>query len=313
MAFGLALAGGGARGAAHVGVLMALEEEGLRPASIAGTSAGSIVAALYACGMAPQELYELVVSLERKGILLLDVDLKGLITMALQFILREEIEYSGFLKGNKLEKLLEIKTGQKNISDIEMELVIPAVDINCGQTIVFVNKAEDKPQLEDITWVDNVQLSAAVRASISVPAVFKPKQLFSFCLVDGGVTDNLPVNLLYQTGYKHILSVDISRSYHMPHTGNILEVASHSLDIMQDKLKEHQEHLDSYCIHPVLPDDAGLLTFSRMKDCITAGYQSAKKNMKEIKKSILFKSEQVSCFTCKKQSLRQIASECRER
>jgi NTE family protein len=95
MSFGIALAGGGVRGAAHVGVLRALQENGLFPASIAGTSAGSVVAGLYAAGVTPGEMVGLVKYLSRTGYLLIDPDYTGILKAILQFLTNRPVRCRG--------------------------------------------------------------------------------------------------------------------------------------------------------------------------------------------------------------------------
>ena len=175
MSFGIALAGGGARGAAHVGVLLALEEDGLCPQSIAGTSAGSIVAGLYATGISPQQLKEIVINMSATGIYYLDLDLLGIIKAIPQFIVNHKIDLNGLIKGDRLERFLSEQTNGKSIRDTSIRTIIPAVDINSGDTIAYTNSLANVSSIDRVEWKTNILMSEAIRASCAVPAVFKPK------------------------------------------------------------------------------------------------------------------------------------------
>ncbi|MBP3284180.1 MAG: patatin-like phospholipase family protein [Clostridia bacterium] len=283
MSFGIALAGGGAKGAVHVGVLTALTEHNLIPTSIAGTSAGSIVAGLYAMGFTPQQLKELVHSLSRNNITLLDPCYPEIIKTFVQFMTRSSVSLSGFLHGNKLENYLCKLTKNQAIKDIKMPLVIPCVDLINGKTIVYSNQANRCKNSKTVEWRNDGQLCQIMRASCSIPAIFQPKILHKMCLVDGGVTDVLPVDLLREIGEKNVLAVDISEEYERPKSINIIEVTTHAFEIMQKCLKSHTTGNEKYRLTPKLPKDAGLLNFRQMDACVTAGYQATIAVMPKLK------------------------------
>ena len=284
MSFGLALAGGGIRGAAHIGVLLALEEAGMVPDSIAGASAGGIVAGLYSAGYSAHELRDIARELSKKGYFLIDPDYTGLMRALPQFMVRHEITLSGLLMGDKLEDYLCGLTGGKMMRDLNMRTVIPSVDLNTGITVACVNSAEGTKPVERVRWHTGLRLCEAMRASSAVPAVFRPKQVGGLCLVDGGVTDVLPVALLNAAGEPNVLAVDVSQDYKMPDGVNILEVASHSLSIMQDRLREYVSRGEKLQLRPVLSRDARLLTFRHIEECVDSGYKEAMRKMPEIRR-----------------------------
>lgn len=119
MEFGLALAGGGTRGAAHVGVLMALEEAKLLPTSLAGTSAGSLVAGLYAAGVDTASLRELLIYLAKKGSRYIDVDCGGLLKFIPQMIRRRPVSLQGLIKGDRLLALMTRLTAEAGLLTFE--------------------------------------------------------------------------------------------------------------------------------------------------------------------------------------------------
>lgn len=282
MNYGLALSGGGARGAAHVGILKALDEADLLPSSIAGTSAGSIVAGLYASGINVDELCEIVAYLTKHGIFLLDPDYFGLLKFIPQTLIGREVSLTGLLKGNRLLKMFHQLTGGIQISEAKMKLLIPAVDIKSGQTIVYTNMPQTS-QMENVIWERQAFLSQVMMASASVPAVFCPRRISGYCLVDGGVTNNLPVNLLIGTGQKKVIAVDIGVDYQTPHEQSITEIVSHSFSIMSHNLKDCMSQGELMLLKPPLKKGAGLLTFSAMKDCMNGSYEYMRKEIPRMK------------------------------
>ena len=171
MRFGLALSGGGIRGVAHIGVLKALEEEGRVPSWIAGTSAGSIVAGLYAYGYSTQELVEIAVDLQPKYI---DPNFSGMALGFGQWIMGMEPCVDGLVKGKAIEKYLKKITGGIKMSDIKMPLAITAVDINKADSVIFLNRRIDIPADDDTVYIYDMDLYKAIRASIAIPVVLSP-------------------------------------------------------------------------------------------------------------------------------------------
>lgn len=282
MKYGLALAGGGTRGAAHVGVLKALDEEHLLPSSIAGTSAGSIVAGLFASGMSIPEMCNVVTHLSRRGLSYLDPDYKNILKLLPQMICKKTVTLTGLLKGNKLAEYLCELTRNQSLSDINIKTVIPAVDIESGDTIVFTNFAWTYP-LEHVLWKHSGKLCEIMMASSSVPAIFQPRKLETFQLVDGGVTNNLPVDLLAAADEKRIIAVDLGDDYKKPPNNSIFEVSLHAFSIMSRDLKDCLSQKELLLLKPSLPAEAGLLTFEYMTACMEAGYQYTKNMIPRIR------------------------------
>lgn len=283
MGYGIAFAGGGTKGAAHVGVLLALEEHDMLPTSIAGTSAGSIIAGLYSIGMTPKQLKELVYTLANRGLRLMDPDYAGIIRTIRQFVMLKPIKLTGLLKGDKLERFLCQLTNGKTMRDARLRVVIPTIDINSGKTIVYTNSLQGLRPMHQVQWETNADICHAMRASCAIPAVFQPKMMGDMCLVDGGVTDVLPVDLLIATGEKNVLAIDLSDDYVVPDNNNIMEIATHSLSIMRNRLQRYISSGEKLLLKPALPDTAGLLNFESMIGCMEAGYDATIKMMPTIK------------------------------
>lgn len=284
MPFGIALAGGGVRGAAHVGVLLALEEHGLTPSSVAGTSAGGIVAGLYASGMTAKDLKETVLTLSKNGASMMDPDGAGILFLLPGLLLRGNKTLTGLLKGKRMEKVLSKMSGGKSMREASRKVVIPAVDLNTGNTIAFTNSLSEVSFVRRVRWKSDVLLCEAMRATASVPAVFAPKVLGNLCLVDGGVADVLPVDLLLAAGEKNVLAVDVSDDYRMPEPYNIIDVAFHSLGVAQTRLRECVVHGEKFLLRPDLPKDTGLFSFGEMAGFMEAGYRAALRAMPTLKR-----------------------------
>lgn len=285
MDYGLALSGGGIRGAAHVGILKALEEEGLLPTHIAGTSAGGIVAGLYASGLDLDKMCGVVQYLSRRSIRLLDPDFFGIIRLIPQILIGKEVSLTGFLKGKKLIKLLCLLTNNLSLYDVSTKIIIPAVDIISGNTIAFTNIPFTNP-VEDVIWKRHGRLCEVMMASSSVPGIFHPVTMGNFSLVGGGVTNNFPANLLLEANQKKVISVDIGVDYETPHNHSITEIVSHSFSIMSNSLKNCISQKELLVLKPPLHKGAGLLTFNYMELCMNDGYFYAKKMMPKIKEVI---------------------------
>lgn len=279
MGFGIALAGGGTRGAAHVGVLLALAEAGLYPSAVAGASAGGIVGGLYAAGISPERLKHILLSLSRSGRELVDPDIKGLLRALLQLLTRRPVTMQGLIKGDRMERFLCSLTGGKAMHDLSIRTVIPAVDIRTGETIAYTNTLAGVRPVPRVRWSTEFPLCRAIRASAAFPAVFRPVTQDACCLVDGGLTDNLPVTLLLAAGEPQVLAVDVSEEYEPPEGEGVIDIVSHSLTILTTRLREYVARGETLLLHPRLPKKAGLLTFREMAGCMEAGYQQTKEQI----------------------------------
>jgi len=175
---GLALGGGAARGFAHVGVIQVLEEAGLKPSHVVGTSAGSLVAALYASGKTSAELNRLAENLQEADI-----------TDWMLPILNR-----GALRGEALARYVNSQVGGRTLEQMKIPLGIVATDLNSGESITFRRG----------------NTGSAVRASSAVPAVFQPVRIGEREFVDGGLVAPVPVRQTRDMGANFVLAVDIS-------------------------------------------------------------------------------------------------------
>lgn len=290
MSLGLALSGGGAKGAAHIGVLKAFEDEGIKIEYISGTSSGSIIAGLYACGYLPNDLIKFF-NMYCSGIG--DYDkLVGLKILSTAFT--GKIGIKGLAKGDKLEYIIKNFCQKKqviDIADVKLPLAIPTVDINSGEVVYFLSKSINESNnlsrslYDDIpTYKYNGKLASIIRASSSFPGVFEPKIFDGRILVDGGVRVNTPVSILRKMGATKVISVSFNRN--KKYTDNSLNVISISLkafDIMSHQVNEEELSRSDYVIRPQIPGNISLLDCSKTNYLVRLGYNEAKNAINRIK------------------------------
>ena len=189
MKIGLALSGGGIRGIAHAGVLKALEENEIEIEAISGTSAGSIVAALYAMGYRPYYIYVLFKKYAQE---IINIGNAPIINGIGNFIKNKKIGISGLNDGTLLEKMyneLALRKGVKVIGDIKMPLAICTVDICEAKEYIITNCAPGNNPFDN--YITEIPIGKAVRASSSFPAVFCPCEFKNHMFLDGGTLDNI--------------------------------------------------------------------------------------------------------------------------
>ena len=174
---GLALGSGGARGLAHIGVIEVLEEHGVSIDFVAGTSIGALVGGLYASGATSEDLRRIASGATlRKIINLFDPSLR-----------------QGFIRGTRLERSIEDQVGGLRVEGCRIPLAIIATDLRSGETVVF----------------QEGDLASAVRASVSVPWVFRPVQLEGRLLADGGLSMPVPAEQVRSMGAEVVVAVDL--------------------------------------------------------------------------------------------------------
>jgi len=234
---GLALGGGGARGLAHIGVLKVLEEEGLKADFVAGTSVGSLIGALYCCGYAWRELYELARS----------TDWHDLVTITVPRL--------GLVNGRKLERLVARLTGGRTLERLPIPFRAVAVDIAAGEVVVL----REGP------------VSRAVRASSSIPGIFEPVDWEGRLLVDGGLLDNVPSGVVREMGAEVVVAVNLSgeRVKTRP-PENILDMMFYSLEVL---IHGQGQRGTAAADVPVVPDLSGFsyVSLGRLEEMVERG------------------------------------------
>lgn len=278
MKIGLALAGGGVKGAGHIGVIKALQENGIEIDFIGGTSIGSIVAALYAMGYNTEEMLKLFRYFS-KGIM--KVDPKYYWTNVKS---KRNFMGYGLISGENIELAMDecahLK-GFKNIQDIQMPIVMPTVDITESKKYVFTNHQEDDNFKEE-KYIRDITIGKAVRASSSYPGMFAPTMYQNHKFVDGGIIDNLPAQEVRNLGAEKVLSVRFS-SENKSDPKNIFEVALKSVDLLFDQRTTAEIASSDFAITLDLPE-ASVFNVKKIDYCYNQGYITAMENMSKIKK-----------------------------
>ena len=283
---GLVLGGGGARGAAHIGVLKELERLRIPVDVITGTSMGAIVGGLYASGMTAAELEELVGSLDWLGALADRPEREDLSFRRKQ----DDAEYPidielgvrgtdlvlprGVIQGQKLDLLLrELTIKTSHIEDFD-DLPVPfraiASDIGRGEAYV----------------IGSGDLARAIRASMSVPGVFAPVRIDGRLLVDGGIVGNLPVDVIKELGVDIVIAVDVEFPlYGEDELGSVLTISEQMLTILIRK--ETLRQIDRLDAHDVLirPElgTFGSTDFGNILETIEPGERAARAQAQKLK------------------------------
>lgn len=254
---GLALGSGGSRGVAHVGVLRALEEEGIEPKFIAGCSMGSVVGACYANGMTCDKMLEAVYAIKAAKI----IDPSAV-----------PISKMGLFKGNKMYDLLLEHLGKVTFDKLLIPYCCVASDMLSGR-LVTLSEGEVVP---------------AVRASSSMPAIFRPVRMDNKLLIDGGVLCRVPTQQVWDMGADVVLAVDVlgNTGDSVKNVKNIISMVFRVYDMMDYNANEMKKQLTARKGELwITPDMEGMSQYV-VKDLDKAyeqGYAATKAKMKEIK------------------------------
>lgn len=286
MNYGICFSGGGIKGAAHIGAIKALEEENLKFDYISGTSSGSIIATLYAAGYSSDEMLKFFKKYAKK---IKYVDPKNILILLINLFIKRKIVIKGFNEGTIIERLLNKELNKKNIkniSDIKKELLIPSIDINTGEINVFISKENRAKYLDNIIYINNVNIGKAVRASCSYPVVFSPCKIDGKQLVDGGLRENVPWKLTKEKGADKVLSIIFDEEKNKKnYCKNILEVASNSLGILCHEISNYDLEGADYLLK-IKTEKVQLLDYKKIDELYLKGYEQTKQKIKEIKNKL---------------------------
>jgi len=249
----LVLGGGAARGFAHVGVIRVLEQEKIPIHLIVGTSVGSLIGALYADKGNSFDLEVIAFKLEKED--LFDFS-----------VLASTI---GPVKGDRLEQFVKEKVSREKIEDLPVPFAAVATNLNTGQPVVLTRGS----------------IAKAVRASSSIPGVFTPVQYFDMTLVDGGVVDNVPVDVARTMGADLVIAVNIGKDVVNKNTANIIDITLQAVNIMANEISAIKMRDADILIEP----DVGsvkMMDFSMKESLMRAGIEAAQNAIPEIQEKI---------------------------
>ena len=272
--FGLALSGGGARGLAHIGVLKVLEAYDLQPDYLAGTSMGGVIAAAYASGMSPGEMEQIA--------------LEYAATRKLLQLADPTLPRTSLFQGERLRTFFDQHLQGCTFADLRIPLTLVAVDLNSGREI----------------HISEGLIADALRATISIPGLLPPVERDGQRLVDGGLLNNLPVDVVRKMGANMVLGVDIStigngdspwqilnHSRFVPAAmEELITTLGESIDLVMSQQIKHmiKECPPDFLLRPSLPANATTLTgFNQAGDLISLGEDAALSILPDLHEALL--------------------------
>lgn len=239
--YGIALGGGGARGFAHLGVLKALQEAGIKPDIISGVSAGAIVGAFIAGGFSPDEVFEIMKE-NRLG------NFTGI-----------QFPRDGLLNFDKLQHTITRFIPAKNIEDLPLPFYVAASNLNDGV----------------IEYFDKGELGKTVQASASIPVLFSPVKINGKKYVDGGIFDNVPIAPLKEK-CETIIGINISPTQRVDKLNNLIDIASRTFHLSVESTSvRKKEECDIY-IAPSELYNYPILDASKAEKMFLIGYEYTK-------------------------------------
>lgn len=248
---GLALSGGGAKGFAHVGVLKALDEYGLRPEIISGTSAGAFAGVLYADGKTPDEIISFFK--ERK----------------FQEFAEFGIPKAGFFKNTRFHSFLKTHLKARNFDELQIPLRVVATDVESGELKIF----------------SQGDVVSSVIASCTVPIVFSPTEIKGKYYVDGGLLKNFPVSII-RKNCKVIFGVNVSPVRPSEYKNSFKYVAERTFHYMSTSNTFQDRNLCDYLLESVDLTSYSMFDLDHVDEIYGMGYEMGKKYLEENKNKI---------------------------
>jgi NTE family protein len=254
---GLALGGGAARGFAHVGVIQVLEEAGIKPDLVVGTSAGSLVAALYASGRNGQQLQGVAMAMDEAAFADWTLPLFN----------------RGMLRGEALGRYVNAQVNNKLIESLPLPLGVVATELATGQGVLFRRG----------------DTGTAVRASSAVPAVFLPVRIGPQEFVDGGLVSPVPVRYARQMGAEVVVAVDISSAPEGNPSADPIQILLQTFAIMGKSINSWELKDAEVVVRPQLRGMSSA-DFSGKRRAIDAGRAAMQAALPQLKAALLAKA-----------------------
>jgi len=243
---GLVLSGGGARGFAHLGVLQALNEAGIYPDVLSGTSAGALAGVLYCDGYTPREILKIMKTSSRLNYMRPTLPRDGLLTI------------SGIIK------ILETNLRAKTFEELKIPLYVTVTDLNNGKAVYFFEG----------------ELLNAVIASASIPVLFKPVKINKIYYVDGGILDNLPIRPV-ENKCRLIIGSFVNPVGHEDIISGLTKIAERTFMVsMSKEISEKSKKFDLF-IAPLELKNYSILDPEKAEDVFKIGYKATKEKLKE--------------------------------
>ncbi|MFI5303994.1 MAG: patatin-like phospholipase family protein [Nitrospiria bacterium] len=249
----LVLGGGAARGFAHVGVIRVLEQEKIPIDLVVGTSVGSLIGSIYADTRSSFDLEVIAFKLEKDD--LFDFSVFSSTT--------------GPVKGERLEKFVQSKVRKQNIEELSLPFVAVATNLVTGERVIL----------------DRGSVARAVRASSSIPGVFTPVFYQDMTLVDGGVVDNVPVDVARLKGADIVIAVNIGKNVVNKEVSNIVDITLQSVNVMSYEISKFKAQGADILIEPNV-GDVNMMDFDRKEYCMRAGIEATQKIIPDLRRKI---------------------------
>jgi len=244
---GIALSGGGARGIAHIGVLAALENYGIYPQAVSGTSMGAIIGLLYADGKKPKEILEIIKRYKFASIMGLN------------------IARTGFIKTKRIESFIDENVVAKTFEELKLEYHVSATNLNEGAYRIF----------------NTGELKRPVLASASIPVLFQPVDIDGDLYVDGGLLNNLPIEPIKKSCDK-IIGVHVNRNGRKDDIKSMKSVGDRCFRIaIWQTVRERLKECD-FVIEPIKVYDFSTFSFDKADQLFEHGYNSTEKSILQL-------------------------------
>ena len=244
----LVLGSGGARGYAHIGVIQVLEQQGIHPEFIVGTSAGSIVGSIYASGKTANELRDIALNMKVNDVRDIKLDMKGI------------------LDGKKVENYINQLVNNIPLQQLKIPMYVVATELGQGNKVVF----------------NYGNTGQAVRASVSIPSMFVPTKIGETEYVDGGLVSPVPVDVARDLGADIIIAVDILAQPIHTETSNVWGLFNQNINIMQNHLAQQELQHADIVIQPDLREKAHIFDLKGRESTIQAGIDAAENQLHSI-------------------------------
>lgn len=260
--------------------MKAFEEEGVKFDILSGTSSGSIVATLYACGYGPDEIYTIF---QKYGKQIGSPSPWHIFKLVFELLFRRGFCLMGFQSGEKIECLMNKmckKKGVQEIQEIKIPLIIPSVDIDTGKIYAFLSKSIRGNLSDEVVTKNQGNIGRIVRASCSYPVMFEPVMFENVMLVDGGLRENVPWKLAKKIGADKVISIifEDDSSYRGECVVDIIEK---SIGILSHELANYELEGADFVIKLETKEKIRLLDMSHFEELYDLGYRTVKKRLKD--------------------------------
>lgn len=246
----LVLGSGGARGYAHIGVIEVLEQQGIKPDFIVGTSAGSIVGSIYASGKTAKQLTEIALGMKATDVREFKIGLKGI------------------FDGRKVEDYVNKQVGEQTLEQLQIPMFVVATELKNGEKVVF----------------NSGNTGQAVRASVTIPSMFIPTLIDGKEYVDGGLVSPVPVNVARELGADVVIAVDILAQPMYTETKNVWGLFNQNINIMQKNLAQIELKNADIVIQPDLREKVHIFDVSGRELTMQAGVDATVAQLGQIQK-----------------------------